>query len=112
MNSYITVSPQQLRRAADVKERIDALQNELARLLGTPAPQQSTGNTGGGGRVLSAASRARIAAAARKRWANARRNTPSATPKKRVMSAAARAHLASIARARWRSAKAAGKKAL
>jgi len=109
MNSFITLSPQQLRMAANIKERIDSLQKELERILG--GPSQSSGSTGG--RPLSAAARARIAAAARKRWANARRNnsTKPSQPK-RTLSPAARAHLAAIAGARWKSAKASGRKAL
>jgi hypothetical protein len=109
MNSFITLSPQQLRKAADVKEKIDALQTELARILGTPS--ETSGDTPA--KTMSPATRARIAAAARKRWANTRRNSSSGRSQpKRILSPAARAHLAAIARARWKSAKSAGKTAL
>jgi hypothetical protein len=43
MNSITTLTPQQLRDAADLKERIDALQNQLNQILGgevsAPSPQ-------------------------------------------------------------------------
>jgi hypothetical protein len=37
MNSILNLSVQQLRHAADLKEKIAALENELSRLLGSPA---------------------------------------------------------------------------
>jgi hypothetical protein len=71
---------------------------------------------------MSAAGRARIAAAARARWAKVRAakgqgNAPSSTSlktsgKRRTMSAGAKAKIAAAARARWAKAKAAGKSRL
>ncbi len=65
---------------------------------------------------MSAAGRARIAAAARARWAKYRRGaTPAKAAKavkKKRFSAAARAKLSAAAKARWARAKAAGKSAL
>jgi len=38
MNSSLTnLTPQQLRQAADLKEKVDAFQNEIIRLLDAPA---------------------------------------------------------------------------
>src|SRR5262245_29700009 len=109
MNSFINLSPQQLRKAANIKERIDSLQNELARLLG--GTSHASGNhVSRSGRIMSAAGRARIAAAAKKRWAKVKRAKSSVG--KRTMSAAAKARLAAIARARWKKAKAEGRTAL
>ena len=57
--SVIDLSPRQLRRAADIKERIDTFRNQLARLFGTPAeagecensccPESTVGEDKGGG---------------------------------------------------------------
>jgi hypothetical protein len=109
MNSILnSVSAQDLRRAADIKERIDALQHELATILGS---QSVVSNPNAGRRKMNAAARARIAAGARARWARERSHGHStATRKKR--SPAVRARLAAIARERWRKAKAAGKSTL
>ncbi len=108
------LSAKQLRRAADLKERIATLQNELEQYLGavvssvsnflTPPKRKSR---------MSAAGRARIIAAQKARWAKVNAGKPAAKTKgKRKMNAAARAKIAAAARARWAKAKAAGKKAL
>jgi len=61
----IDLTSKQLRRAAAIKEKIQTLQKQLSRLLGandsTSAPRKQ--------RHMSAAARARIAAAQRARWA-------------------------------------------
>jgi hypothetical protein len=66
----IKITPQQLRKAANIQEKIQSLQKELGQLLGGPAeiatieaPKK---------RRMSAAGRARVAAAARARWAKIR----------------------------------------
>jgi hypothetical protein len=59
------LSPQQLRKAAQIKEKIASLQNELNRLLGG-APEQAAPKKK---RKMSAEGRAKISAAAKKRWA-------------------------------------------
>lgn len=108
--NYNALSPQDLRRAADIKERIDALEHELATILGSHSVASKPKATR---RKMSAAARARIAAGARARWARARTansHSRPATAKKR--SPAVRARLAAIARERWRKAKAAGKSTL
>jgi hypothetical protein len=115
------LSPAQLRKAAELKERIDSLTSELGRILGgavslnpQPLPPRA-----GGGRQMSAAGRARIAAAARARWAKVRAAKggsgaakSAAKSGRRQMSPAARAKIAAAARARWAKAKAAGKSRL
>ena len=108
----MNLSASQLRRAADIKDKIEALQRKLAWLVG------STGDAAAAPRKrrkMSAAGRARIAAAARARWAKAKGRKSAVKPVKkarRKMSAAARAKIAVAARARWKKAKAAGKKRL
>lgn len=112
MNSIANLSAQQLRRAADIQEKIAALQDELSRYLGGSTEARGPGRPRKSG--MSAAGRARIAAAQRARWAKVRASKPAsrAPQAKRTMSAAARAKIAAAARARWAKAKAAGKKAL
>src|SRR3954463_13448986 len=112
------LSPAQLRKAADLKERIESLTDELGKILdggssSAPAPSFIRG----GPRQMSAAGRARIGAAARARWAKVRAakggNTAKVAstkgPGRRTMSPAGRARIAAAARARWAKAKAAGK---
>ena len=116
--SLTNLSPSQLRRAAEVKEQIDALNEELGRILS--GGEVSGGRTlvpsaSGGRRPMSAAGKAKIAAAARARWAKFRAQnggTPSAngngssTPK-RTMSPAAKKRIAEAQKARWAKLKAA-----
>jgi hypothetical protein len=115
MNSILaSLSSKQLRRAATIKEQIQSLENELQRLSGAAikpvaavAPKKK--------RKMSAAGRAKIAAAARARWAKVKGRKSAAKPVKkarRKMSAASRAKIAAAARARWKKAKAQGKNSL
>ena len=66
-------------------------------------------------RKMSAVGRAKIAAAARARWAKVKGRKLAAKPVKkarRKMSAASRAKIAAAAKARWKKAKAQGKNSL
>ena len=71
MSSINDLSVQQLRQAAALKEKIEALQNELSQLLGSTAkaisatPAKAPKKKGG----MSAAGRASVAAAMKARWA-------------------------------------------
>ena len=113
-SSIANLSAQQLRRAANIKDKIQSLENELGRILGASikpvaavAPKKK--------RKMSAAGRAKIAAAARARWAKFKGRKSVAKPIKkarRKMSAAGRAKIAAAARARWKTAKAQGKNSL
>lgn len=118
--NLINLTPSQLRRAAELKERIDALTDELGQILGNLSDGSSA--TGpvkpAGRRQMSAAARAKIAAAARARWAKVRAAGNQSTSKssgtggakkRRTMSAAARAKIAAAARARWAKVRAAKK---
>jgi hypothetical protein len=107
------LSAEQLRHAADLKEKIADLQNELAKFLGgSIAPAAPAAPAGK--RKISAAGRARIIAAQKARWAKVKSAKPSLNSRrtKRTMSPAAKAKIAAAARARWAKAKAAGKKSL
>jgi len=116
------LTPSQLRQAADLKEKIAALEKQLGQFEGAktvlvaaaPAPKK-------GG--MSAAGKAKIAAAQKLRWAkvNAAKAKGSAKPaakvtvaakpakKKFTMSAAAKAKISAAAKARWAKVKAAKK---
>jgi hypothetical protein len=110
----INLTSKQLRQAANLKEKIVALEKELNQLFGStakpvasPAPKKR--------RKMSAAGRANIRAAVKARWAKQKGLKLSAKPIKkarRKMSAAARAKIAAAAKARWKKAKAQGKNSL
>ena len=113
MNSITNLTPRQLRHAADIQERILALQTELERLLGS-GPQSSVATTVKR-RRLSAQGLANIRAGARKRWAKVAggKGTAVASAKPRgKMSAAGRARIAAQLKARWAAAKRAGRNTL
>ena len=113
MSSVNNLSVQQLRQAANLKEQIDALDKELNRLLGSttkPVAAKTPKKKGG----MSAAGRARIAAAQKARWARFKAAKPAVktvkpAKKKFKMSAAAKAKISAAAKARWAKIKAAKK---
>jgi hypothetical protein len=107
----IEITAQQLRRAANIQERIQSLKNELGQLLGFFVQSVSEAPTKPKKRRMSAAGRAAIAAVARARWAKIKGTRP-ARKLKRKLSAAGRARLSALAKARWKKAKARGKATL
>jgi hypothetical protein len=110
----INLTSKQLRQAANLKEKIVALEKELNQLFGSTA-KPVTGPAPKKRWKMSAAGRARIAAAAKARWAKVKGQKTAAKPvkkAKRKMSAAARAKIAAAAKARWKKAKAQGKNSL
>lgn len=114
MNELLNLSIQQLRKVADIKERIESLQYELSRVLGG---RPAASNTPGKRTIkMSATGRARIAAAQRARWAkyNAAKGVKirAGSRGRRTLSPAAKAKIAAAARARWAKAKAAGRSRL
>src|SRR2546426_12635711 len=102
--NLIDLTPKQLRKAANVQERIQSLQHELNQILGHEVPTPLTGTARKSKRRMSAAGRRAIVAGARARWAKIKGTKP-----KRKMSAAGRARLSVLAKERWKRAKAAGK---
>jgi hypothetical protein len=117
MDKFINLTPQQLRRAADVKERIDVLEKELSQLLGAPtsAPAPAAAAAAPKRKKISAAGIARIRAAQKARWAAVKKGKAPGKPapqRRRKLSAAGRARLVALARARWAKVKAAGKTSL
>jgi hypothetical protein len=110
--NIINVSPAQLRRAADIQERIVTLQKELGQILGeAPAASAPAAPAGGGRGKISAAGLARIRAAQRLRWAKARAaqgaGKPAAKAKKTHLSPEGRARIIAAAKARWAKVRAA-----
>ncbi len=100
--SISTLSAAQLRLAATIKEKIASLEQELADLIGSPGEAAADGAVRS--YKISAAGRARIAAAQRARWAKQKgQSQPAAksTSKKRTMSAAGRARIIAAQKARW-----------
>jgi hypothetical protein len=109
--NLLDLSVKQLKRAAAIKEQIEALNRELRGILGDAGSSRAARKTK---RALSAAAKRNIAAAQKARWAQIRANRSgegSARPatKKKVVSAATRAKLAAKLKAYW-AAKKAGKK--
>lgn len=115
MNSITNLSVQQLRQAANLKEKIVALERKLGQLLGSttkPVAAKAPKKRG-----MSAAGRAKVAAAQKLRWSKIKAAKPAvkAEPVKKArkkMSAAAKAKLSAMAKARWAKVKASGKKKL
>ena len=127
------LSSSQLRQAADLKEKIEALNTELAALFGGKAPapieapaavdtpaaagaaQASEPGEAGepatpGKRTMSPAHKAKIRAAQALRWAKhnaAKGKTAPKAAKKGRMSVAGRAAISAAAKARWAKVKAA-----
>src|SRR6266704_2288997 len=109
------LSATQLRQAANLKEKIAGLEKELNQMLGTKAVSTAAKPAKRGG--MSAAGKARIAAAQKLRWSKikAAKGKPAAktaakpAKKKFTMSAAAKAKISAAAKARWAKIKAAKK---
>jgi hypothetical protein len=108
MNSLTSLSPQQLRGAAALKEKIQSLEKRLNQLLGSliksaarAVPKKKW--------KMSAAGRAKISAAAKARWAKIKGRKLSvkrAKKVKRKMSAAAKAKLSAKMKMIWARRKA------
>jgi hypothetical protein len=69
------LSAKQLRKAADLKDRIASLESELNQLLGSSATTSAKPGKKKGG--MSVAGRAAVAAAQRARWAKVKAAKPS-----------------------------------
>jgi hypothetical protein len=109
-NAIQNLSVEQLRKAIAIKAQIEKLQQQLASVTGAQSrPVAKAGHQKKRHR-MSAAGRARIAAAAKARWAKFRGKSALEKPaKKKRFSTAAKAKLSAAVKARWKKAKAAGK---
>ena len=113
MNTITSLTSNQLRQAAGLKEEIAALEKQLNQILGSTSNAKPSAPAGR--KKMSAAARKKIAAAQTARWAKVKVNkavatAPSPVKKaRRKVSAAAKVKLSQLAKARWAKAKAAGK---
>jgi hypothetical protein len=71
-NGSLGISSGQLRRAVAIKQKIERLESDLEKLLGGKGVTSRVSRPGGT-RVMSAAGKARIAAAQKQRWAKWRK---------------------------------------
>ena len=128
-NSFLDLSIATIEKALVIRKQIEALQGSLIEILGGKvlaasfeAPVTRVAPVTKGRRTMSAAGRARVAAAQRARWAKTRAasapaqfatkatgttKAAKAPRKKRTMSPEARARIAAAQRARWAKQKAA-----
>jgi hypothetical protein len=96
MNNIIGLTPAQLRKAADIQEKIQSLQEELGQLLGGEVPTPAQATEPRKKYKFSAAARAKMRAAQKARWAKIKETEPSVKPAqkfKRKMSAAGLANI-------------------
>src|SRR5438552_254387 len=94
-------SAKALQEAISIRRKIDALERRLSSILGTPAPSSSTRK---GRRRLSVATRAKLAAAAKARWAKqkaGRKATTTLPKRKGGITRAGRKRLSQLMKARW-----------
>ena len=80
MINIINATPTQLRKAADIQEKIQSLQEELGQLLGGEVSTPAQATEAPKKRKVSAAGRARMRAAQIARWAKIKGTAPSAKP--------------------------------
>ena len=113
MSLITSLSVQQLRQAAGLKEKIQSLEKELGRLLGSSAAPTTSAAPGKKKFKMSAAARAKISAAAKLRWAKVKGTKPAAKPAAKKgrskMSAATKAKLSAKLKAIWAARKTAKK---
>ena len=109
--NLLDLTPEQLKRAASIKEQVEVLNKKLRALLGAPVRSRAAPK-----RKRTESAKKKIAASQKARWANLRRAkpstdsvTPAAKAKKKRMGPAARAKLSAKLKAYW-AAKKTGKK--
>src|SRR5262245_7869277 len=110
--NLLDLTPEQLKRAASIKEQIEDLHKKLRAIVGASA---TSGPAPKNNRPMSASVKKKIAATQKARWAKLRRAKPTgsvkpkAKAKKKQMGPAARAKLSAKLKAYW-AAKKSGKK--
>jgi hypothetical protein len=101
--SLAALSVRQLQRAVEIKQNIEALEQELSRILGA-APAAPVAAIRAKKRTMSVAARAKIAAAQKAKWAGRKKAAAPAKPapgKKRKVSPEGRARISAATKARW-----------
>lgn len=109
----MNLSVAQLKEALRIKEQIEALEGRLGQILDGGSLTTAATASGKRGRRMSAEGRARIAAAARARWAKLKGNAPSPSKPARKpsskrggkLSPEAKAKISEAMRARWAARK-------
>jgi hypothetical protein len=100
------ISVKTLQEAISIRRQIENLEKRLSSIL-AGAPAKPTAATGG--RYFSPATRAKLAAAARARWARKRgATTPAPRKKKGQLTPAGRRKLSQLMKARWAARRKAG----
>ena len=116
MNSIIGLTPKTLRKAADLQERIESLQEELKQLLGEVSAPAPTAEGPKKRKKFSAAAKANMRAAQQARWAGNKEPAPEVEPApkkaRKELSAAVRKARSEAMKARWAKVKKAGKSEL
>ena len=111
MNSFENLTPTKLRRAAEIKEKLQSLNNELNQIFGGLVPV--TPKVGRAKRKMSPAAKAKLSAKLKASWARRKAAAPVA-PKagraKAKWSPAAKAQLSAKLKAAWVKRKAAKQK--
>jgi hypothetical protein len=112
LSTGMDISVKDLQEAISIRQQIDNLQRRLSSLL-RGAPQRPTAPTAAPGRYFSPATRAKLAAAAKARWARTRGSTGGTAPTKRKgqLTPAGRRKLSQLMKARWAARRKAGGKA-
>jgi len=105
------ISVKALEDAISIRRQIDNLERRLSSILGRGTPPTTTRPAGG--RYFSPSTRAKLAAAAKARWARLRGPAPTTPAKKKgQLTPAGRRKLSELMKARWAARrKSAGKKA-
>jgi hypothetical protein len=105
-SSRMDLSLEALEKAVSIRRKIDVLQRRLSSLFGTYASSSSTRK---GRRRMSAATRAKLAAAAKARWAKRKggrtRTATKPQQKKGGLTPAGRRRLSQLMKARWEAKK-------
>src|SRR5438552_16574025 len=103
------ISVEELQEAISIRRQIDTLEKRLSSILRGQRSASSPPRTGR--RHMSAATRAKLAAAATARWARLKAGTKTTPPKKGGITPAGRKRLSQLMKARWAARrKAAAKK--
>ena len=112
MATFHELTTSQLKQALQIREQIETLQQKLETLLGGTAPAAKAKqkvSTPARKRTMSEAGRAKIAAAQKARWANAKGKSSPTTaktaPKKPAVTDERRAKLSAAMKARWAARK-------
>jgi hypothetical protein len=115
-SGYLTrmdTSVKALEEAISIRRQIDTLESRLSSILGGRALPTTTTTRPAGARYFSPSTRAKLAAAAKARWARLRGPAPTTPAKKKgQLTPAGRRKLSQLMKARWAARrKSAGKKA-